>query len=437
LVDINRPVLWGLLGKAWLAGAGPLTALFVAYSFSPILQGYYYTFLSLLALQILLELGLTTVIGVFASHEWAKLSRDSNGRVTGDAEALSRLESLTKLGLRWFSIGGLVLALGLAGLGSAFFHHTSGSAEVAWLGPWILLCLLTGASVVMLPAWALLHGCNQITEVNFYRLLESFFRTLALWAALLLGAGLWSPAVSLLAALVMGVAFLLSRYRRFFLSIFQAPLTVRVDWKREIFPMQWRIAVSWVAGYFMFSLFTPVAFHYQGPVVAGQTGMTWAFVGGIGHLATTWLQVKSPVFAILVARRDFAELDRVALRTAIISFVVAAIASAGLLVALAMLALQDHELHARFLPLFSVAIFAAAEVLNRVSNAQAVYLRSFKQEPFMWLSVACGLLVAVTTFIGAIYFTMTEVALGYLASVILALAWGTSIFVRCRREWTK
>lgn len=430
-------MFWGLLGKAWLAGAGPLTALFVAYSFSPVIQGYYYTFLSLLALQIFLELGLTSVIGVFASHEWAKLSLDNKQRVTGDAEALSRLESLTRIGLRWFGIGGLVLALGLAGLGSAFFHYTPGSAEVAWLGPWILLCLLTGASVVMLPAWALLQGCNQVTEVNFFRLLESCFRTLALWGALLLGAGLWSPAVSLLAALVVGVAFLLARYRRFFVSIFQAPLSARVDWKREIFPMQWRIAVSWIAGYFLFSLFTPVAFRYQGPVVAGQMGMTWAFVGGIGNLATTWLQVKSPVFAILVARRDFAELDRVALRTAVISFLVAAVAGAGLLLALAMLELLDHELHARFLPLFPVAIFAAAEVLNRLSNAQAIYLRSFKQEPFVGLSIACGLLVAVATFVGAIYFTMTEVALGYLASVILALAWGTSIFVRCRREWTK
>ena len=32
------------------------------------------------------------------------------------------------------------------------------------------------------------------------------------------------------------------------------------------FPFQWRIAVSWIAGYFSLYLFTPVTFGVYGPI---------------------------------------------------------------------------------------------------------------------------------------------------------------------------
>ena len=50
--DVDRAVLFGLLARIWSAGAGPLTALIIAATFSPAVQGYYYTFLNLLAFQI-------------------------------------------------------------------------------------------------------------------------------------------------------------------------------------------------------------------------------------------------------------------------------------------------------------------------------------------------------------------------------------------------
>ena len=45
------------------------------------LQGYYYTFTSLIALQVFLELGFSIVVTQFASHEWANLNLDKNGYI--------------------------------------------------------------------------------------------------------------------------------------------------------------------------------------------------------------------------------------------------------------------------------------------------------------------------------------------------------------------
>lgn len=432
---LDSAVLWGLAGKIWSASAGPITALIIAYVFSPEVQGYHYTFLSLVALQILLELGLSSVITTFASHEWARLEISSEGRITGDPAAISRLASITRLGIAWFGYCAIVLAIGLIIAGVYFFSSSQPVVQLDWRGPWVMLSILSGAHLAMLPLWALLLGCNRVADVNRYRFSEAVIRSGAMWAAILLGAGLWTASISSLAALVWACAFLVIHYRTFLVSLLKAPMREKVGWKSEILPLQWRIALSWISGYFMFFLFTPTLFHFQGPIVAGQMGMTWALIAGVGGLAGTWVQVKVPQFGILVAKKDYAGLDRIVLRVGSIALL---IACAGGLVVLGIVATLDyfhHPLGSRLLPLEPVGIFVVAETLHQISIAQSSYLRAFKKEPFFLLGISNGIMVGALTIIFAKYFGATGIAIAYLAGVMLALTWGSAIFIRCRRDW--
>jgi hypothetical protein len=433
--QLDRAVLWGLGGRIWSASAGPITALIIAYTFSPEVQGYHYTFLSLVALQIFLELGLSGVITTFASHEWVNLEISSEGRITGDPAAISRLASITRLGIAWFGFCAVALTIGLVIAGVYFFSSSQPAAQLNWRGPWVLLSILSGAHLVILPIWALLLGCNRVADINRYRFSEGAIRSCTMWTAILLGAGLWTASISSLAALVWACAFLIIRYRSFLVSLLKAPMREKVGWKAEILPLQWRIALSWISGYFMFFLFTPVLFHFQGPIVAGQMGMTWAVIAGVSGLAGTWIQVKVPQFGMLVAKKDYAELDRIVLRVGFIAFLIACAGGLVVLGIIAALAYFHHPLSSRLLPLGPVGIFVAAEVLHQISIAQSSYLRAFKKEPFLMLGISNGLMVGVFTIIFAKYFGATGVAMAYLAGVILALTWGSRIFIRCRRDW--
>lgn len=75
-VGVNRAIGYGVLTRMWSALAGPLTILLIATRFSKVEQGFYYTFSSILALQVFFELGLLTVLAQFAAHEFAFLSWD-------------------------------------------------------------------------------------------------------------------------------------------------------------------------------------------------------------------------------------------------------------------------------------------------------------------------------------------------------------------------
>lgn len=81
--------------------------------------------------------------------------------------------------------------------------------------------------------------------------------------------------------------------------------------KKEIFPFQWKIAISWLSSYFIFQLLNPVLFAYKGPVVAGQMGITLTIFGGLSAISMTWITTKVPAFSMLVAKKEYNELDKI------------------------------------------------------------------------------------------------------------------------------
>jgi hypothetical protein len=307
-LGIDRAVFFAITGKVWSMGAGLITTLLIASFFPPELQGYYYTFFSVMALQVFAELGLGTVITSYASHEWAKLSFDQHGGVTGDEDALSRLTSLGRFAQKWYLVAGIVVALVL-GVGGFFFFGSTGWNQVAvWGGPWIVLCVVTGINLCFMPIWALLEGCNQVANVYTYRLVQSIATSTAAWLGIYFGAGLWVTSIIGVTALCAMLLTVGRRYSGFIRTVMLGhPKGPHLDWKADILPMQWRVSLSWLSGYFTFSLFTPVLFHYQGAVVAGQMGMTWAFITALTGVASSWIAPKAPAFGILIAQRKYAE----------------------------------------------------------------------------------------------------------------------------------
>ena len=63
------------------------TVLLIVRFLSPVEQGYYYTLLSLVSLQVVFELGFSFVIQQLAAHECVHLEFGPDGSVSGDPQA--------------------------------------------------------------------------------------------------------------------------------------------------------------------------------------------------------------------------------------------------------------------------------------------------------------------------------------------------------------
>ncbi len=417
-------------------GAGLVTTLLIASYFSPELQGYYYTFLSVLALQVFAELGLGTVITTYASHEWAKLAFDKQGQVTGDADALSRLTSLGRFALRWYLAAGAAMTTTLIIGGFLFFGSTGWDQVSVWGAAWIVLCVVTGVNLCFMPVWALLEGCNQVSNVYASRFFQSVVSSLAAWLGIYLGAGLWVVPIVGVAALLAMILTVGGRYSHFIRTIMlERPKGPHLDWRTDILPMQWRISLSWLSGYFSFSLFTPVLFHYQGAVIAGRMGMTWALIGALTGVASSWIAPKAPAFGMLIAQRRFAELDRMFWR--LTAVVVAATSTGALCILVLVYALGKfhHPFADRLLSPSATGYLLLATIILAASLPMSTYLRAHKREPLLVLSTINGLITGIVVVVLGKYYSVEGMAIGYLAVMVMVTPFVALVWHRRRAEW--
>ena len=130
-------------------------------------QGFYFTFGSIVALQVFFELGLTSIITQFVAHEVAHLKNISNN-FEGEYSYKSRLASLLKFCIKWYTIISLVVFLFLLIVGFAFFSYfySNKDAVVEWKGPWVLLSFATALQLFQSPFNSILMGLGKVKEVN-------------------------------------------------------------------------------------------------------------------------------------------------------------------------------------------------------------------------------------------------------------------------------
>src|SRR5215469_9093932 len=118
---VDRAIGYTVLARGWSSVAGLLTVVLIARSLSPAEQGYYYTFGSLVALQIIFELGFSVVILQLAAHEAAHLTISAEGNITGPEAAHSRLASILRKAVKWYGVAAILVVTVLIPVGWHFF----------------------------------------------------------------------------------------------------------------------------------------------------------------------------------------------------------------------------------------------------------------------------------------------------------------------------
>lgn len=440
-IELNQSVSFNISSKIWSFIAGPISALLIISYFSPELQGYYYTFSTLLALQVFIELGLGAVTQQFASHEWSNLLLGPNNEIEGDEKSLSRLISIAKISLKWFIYGGIISSFILI-IGGYLFFYFSPDVGVEWELPWIFLCLATGIQIALTPIWSILEGCNQVKELYTFRFYIAILLAIVSWTSIALGAELWTGFIVSFAMITYSLFFIKKKYVNFFRILFFRKIEgPKINWKRDMLPMQWKIATSWISGYLCFYLFTPILFKFQGPIIAGQFGITWTLIRVVGSIGGAWLGPNVPKLAILVAKRRYKELDYLFWKLYRIIFIVLLISSLlawGVIFIVNNLDFSITKLiSVRLLSPLTVAILIFAAFMQNISTPFSAYMRAHKQEPGMHLSILQGILIASSTYIMAKYFSVTGVVLGYLGANIIVFPLVVSLWYRKRRFWIK
>lgn len=435
-IEVDRAVLYAILARTWGIAAGPVTALLIATQFSPEIQGYHYTFASILAFHSAVDLGFGFVVQQFASHEWSELNLNKIGQIIGDDNALSRLVSIANISMKWYLRASMIVTFILV-LGGYLFFSYSAEIGIRWEIPWVILCILTGINFYLFPIWALLEGCNQVKKIYPFRFFQGAIVSISIWVAILLGANLWTASISTAAGLICSIVFLRKQYWSFFKTLLcSTPSGPIINWRIDMLPMQWRFAVSVFSGLFMTSIFTPLMFKYHGPIIAGQMGMTLSLISFMG-LASAWLYPKSPQFGILVAKKKYFELDHLFWKLMKIVFALSVLLGLSIYVFVLVL----HNLHVplanRILSPLPTGLFLIAQCFVMFSMPCSMYMRAHKKEPIMFLNVFGSILTILFVWQLGKNYSALGMAAGNLLVTLIIIPSIFLIWYRYKNKWQR
>jgi O-antigen/teichoic acid export membrane protein len=411
------------------------TVLLIVHFLSSVEQGYYYTLLSMVNLQVIFELGFSVVILQMAAHECVHVTLHEDGRIEGSQIAHARLASVFQKTVRWYLGAAVLMLMILPVVGALFFSRRSGEgAQVAWQGPWAATVLFCVVLFFLNPLSSFIEGCGEVRRVARMRLCQALGGIAAAWITLMLHRGLYAPAMVIVAYIVVALGFIWKRERLLLGLLRYRSGEAAVSWRNEVWSFQWKIGVSSLCSYFTIQVFTPALFLLRGPVEAGQMGMSINIAGYLWTVVLAWMSTKATPFGQMIARGEFDRLDRSFFRT-----LWQAVAVLGVLVLACMFgvfAIQHilPKVAARMVSPSLFVLLLLTSLSTLVVQSEALYLRAHKREPFLMQS----LVVAGLTLFGVLILVPRWGVAGstvtyFISSGVIAIASATVIF----RKWRK
>lgn len=444
-LGIDGAIAYSSAAGIFQAVAGVVSVFFIATFLTGEEQGFYYTFGSVLAIRVFFELGFTGIMTQYVAHEAAHLTLNSEYKYEGGKKYISRLAHLTRFCVKWYAIISAVFFIVVLITGYIYFNKfdTTGGS-VSWKGPWLLIVVGSAISLFQSPLSAILTGLGKVKEMNKISFYQQLYLPILHCVLLACGFSLYVTGIGSI-LLVIVWFFFVKRMGLWEIlkNLLKEKITDRVSYIKEIFPYQWKIAISWISGYFIFQLFNPVLFAIEGPVVAGQMGMTMTILNSIQAFALSWQNTKVPKYSSLIEMKQYHELDTLFNKTLkqmnliCISMLLAMFAGIFVLRTTG-LVIGNSPLADRFLGYMPMVLMMIPVIINQYTSSWATYLRCHKQEPLLYNSVVMAILCCLSTFgLGNIW-GLYGITGGYCAiRLFVSLPWIYHVYVTKKREWHK
>lgn len=442
-IGMDGAIAYSSAARVFQALAGVISIFFIATFLTGEEQGFYYTFGSILAIQVFFELGFTGIMTQYVAHEVVHLEQNDDYQYEGEQKYKSRLAYLVRFCVKWYTVVAALFLIVVLIIGFVYFNkYDTTNNTVNWKAPWILLVFSTSIKLFQSPFTAILTGLGKVKEMNKITFYQQLIIPASQWLLFACGVKLFVVGISSLLGVLIWCAYVWkTELWRLLYGLFKEPITETVSYMKEIFPYQWKIALSWVSGYFIFQLFNPVLFASEGAVVAGQMGMTLQVLNAIQAFAMSWQNTKVPLYSGLIELSQFNELDRIFNKT--LKQLIVVSVSLLTLMFLAILLLRvswftigGSVLGERFLDYLPMAFMIIPVLVNQIDGSWATYLRCHKQEPFLGLSVVMGILCSISTLVFGTRYGVIGITLSYCCiKVFIALPWSYNIFITKRKEW--
>lgn len=411
---------------------GPIVMLLIPMFLTEVEQGYWYTIGSLSALSTFADLGFGTLVGQFSAHEFSKLRFDKNLRYEGEKNDIERIASLYKYVLKWALCVCVIAYPVIMGVGIAVLN-THGEMS-SWIIPWIIYMLAGGLSFIVRISLSFFEGCNLISKIQTNYTIAALVLTCVTIGMLVGKCGLYALAIPSVISFLINFVLMLIVFRHAIIQLLKTKVVHNYHWGRNFLSLIWKYAISWASGYFIFQIYTPLAFMVYDPVMAGKVGITMTLIQACFTIANTFNAMFVPKINIFVANREWGKAEGLCKKGLLLSMPLyvlgATIIMLGLGLGQGRIALFD-----RFLPVTIVAVLIIAWFLQIPINTIATYGRAHKQEPFLVMSVVGSLFIFGSTVLIVFFLPINYIFAGFALSNVVSAVIFVMMYLKLKDKW--
>lgn len=410
---MNRDTLATFYNSIIKVLSGPLLLLAIPAFLNQVEQGYWYTFTSIAALGVFADLGFSTIVLQFSAHEFAFCKFQEDGSVTGDELHFWKLASFFRFTVNWLTKVSIIV-FPIIVVGGYFFLQEKGE-QVNWLFPWFIYSYASAFFFLVSSILSFLEGCDSVAKTQKIRMVMTAISVCTMLLCLYLGQGLYALALAMLLSSCFGFAITSVCFYKFIQQLWKTEFLTYYNWKPEFYALIWRYAISWCSGYFIFQLFTPLAFKFHGPVFAGKIGISIAMWTAGFNIANSWLTAIVPRINMLIAENKWQELDFIfekRLKNALMTMILGILGYFSVYFILK----DSFQFFDRILEVKSMGLLGLCWLMQTYINGLAIYLRSHKKEPMMPVSLFSAFYVSITTYVCANCLSENFLFLGFFSS---------------------
>lgn len=382
--------IYSIISKFISVIIGPVTVFLVSKKLSLEEIGFYYTFFNLIAMQQLAEVGIGHTIKQFITHNL------KNNRFGFQSKISKfRVNGYYRFANKWFLAISLfiVFFVGTAG----YIYYSSYNGPINWQTPWFLFILVSAVSNLFVPLQLFGEAIQKQTLILRARLVSSFFSAGVLWFCLYMNAGLYSIVLSTFVSAFILNAIIYKEIN----NVLHDYRTVKLKKIKyvfyEIWPLLSKVSIVWLVGFFFWNGFNLVLFKVLALDFAGKIIYTLNLIRTIYFISDSPVSSQMTLYSKYISDGETSKAREVFVKYRNMSILLY-LAGIGFYVSLKVF-FPNFSVFTKTIDLamsWQMFLFFFMLLLLTTNNN---FVRCFKIEPFVYVSVFHGVMTPVLFYI--------------------------------------
>ena len=388
---------YSFIAKATVFLCGPLTLLLISHKLSTEEIAFYYTFFNLIALQQLVELGLGFTLKQCISHAY----KIENDVWLYDSKKI--VKSYIQFGLYWFIGVSCIIIFVIGPLGLIYYGDYEGS--IKWQGAWLGTIGVLAFSIILVPIQIAIEATQNQIAIYRCQVIYSLTNSLSLWVFIYNDFKLYSIPLSMLIANI----FLLIALKNHYIKLYNKLAFVKeMDKFWTIFSKLWplfsRVAIVWGVGFLLWNGFNLISFKIFSPEEAGRIIFSITLARAGFTIAESIISAQTTVVSNMISKGENTEAAKYYRKYQLISFAVLIIGYGFYYVVKYFF--SDFYLFDKLMPNSFITSVFVFFVLLLILTTKCNFIRCYKIEPFVKVSVWHSLGVPMSFLLSSLYFPM-------------------------------